>query len=93
MKKVILSLLLVSMSAFPVYAVNVVDTVLCKQVILRANDACILVNRLTGEVKYILRHNGQWALLRGAEKNEYQAMYNAQVYNAQAVARSSAQQP
>ncbi len=76
-----LILLLLFCAATPAYAINAVDAMLCKRVVLRANDRTVLVNRITGEVKYLLRMNGQWDPLTGSLKHEYQAMYNAQVHN------------
>ena len=79
MKRLAVILLLVLAFASPVYALNPVDAVLCKRVVLRAIDRTVLVNRLTGTVKYILC-NGQWIILTGERQRECQAMYNAQVY-------------
>lgn len=81
MIKVIIILLLILAISAPSYAVGAVDTMLCKKVILCANSRAVLVNRLTGEVKYVLKTNGQWKPLVGEYKNEYQAMYNAQLQN------------
>jgi hypothetical protein len=78
MKKIAIALLLVVMITTSAYAVNVVDTILCKKVFLNYNHTYILVNRVTGEVKYLLMGNGQWVPLMGVLKNQYQAMYNAQ---------------
>lgn len=78
MRKIAVVLLLTMLFTSPSYAVNPVDTVVCKKVVLRANNRTILVNRLTGEVKYILNRNGVWVFLKGEHKNECQAMYNAQ---------------
>jgi hypothetical protein len=83
MKKIVIALLLITMIATPSYAVNILDTILCKKVVLRADGSQILVNRITGEVKYILEANGKWApLTAGVVKNQCQAMYNAQITNA-----------
>jgi hypothetical protein len=79
MKNLVLILLIISVIATPVYAVNVVDTVLCKKVFLFYNRTYILVNRVTGEVKYRWTGKGQWVPLTGVVKNQYQAIYNAQV--------------
>ena len=79
MKKFIATLALVLMVTTYCYAVNPVDTVLCKKVFLRAVNAKVLVNRVTGEVKYILVNNRRWQLLRGATKNNLQLIYNQQV--------------
>ena len=81
MKNIVMALLLISLVATPCYAVNVVDSILCKNVVLRANHMHILVNRVTGEVKYILLNNGKWRLLTGSWKNQIQAMYNVQTSN------------
>ena len=59
------------------YAVNIVDTMLCKSVHLRYNNSTVLVNRVTGEVKYILS-NGKYVPLTGVLKKQCQAIYNAQ---------------
>ncbi len=79
MKKILIVLLVISIIATPAYAINIVDILLCKKVVLRAIERTVLVNRLTGEVGYILR-KGQWILLTGEQKRECQSMYNAQVY-------------
>lgn len=81
--KGLIVLLVIVIIVTPAYAVNVVDTLLCKKVFLRAVERTVLVNRLSGEVKYLLR-KGQWVLLTGEQKHEYQSMYNAQVYLMQA---------
>ena len=77
MKKTVIVLLLVLAIATPSYAVNIVDTMLCKPVALRYNNRTILVNRLTGEVKYVMT-NGNYVPLAGIFKNQCQALYNAQ---------------
>jgi hypothetical protein len=78
MKKIIIVLLLISIIITPCYAVNIIDTILCKEVVLRCNQRTVLVNRITGEVKYMLLSNGKWKLLTGSLKGQLQAMYNAQ---------------
>ena len=80
MKKAILTLLLVCLMIRPVYAVSIVDTVLCKKVVLCANHMTVLVNRLTGEVKYVSDSHRGWVVLAGTQKAQCQSMYNAQVY-------------
>jgi hypothetical protein len=82
MKKVVIVLLLISLITTSAYAVNVFDKILYKKVVLVANKMTVLVNRITGEVKYIRLNNGQWAVLTGVWKNQMQAMYNAQIANA-----------
>lgn len=78
MRRLAIALLMFSLIATPVYAVNVIDTVVCKKVVLRANNRTVLVNRVTGEVKYILQR-GQWKLLTGSWKKECQLMYDIQL--------------
>jgi hypothetical protein len=70
---------LILLCASPAYAINPVDAMLCKRVVLEYNDRTILVNRFTGEVKYILKNDEHWVLLRGEKKSEFQAIYDAQV--------------
>jgi hypothetical protein len=79
MKKIIIAILLASIIITPCYAVNFMDKLICKKVILRANNMPVLVNRVTGEVKYILQNDGRWVLLTGIWKNRCQAMYETQV--------------
>jgi hypothetical protein len=62
------------------YAPNFFDNMLYKKVVLPgANNRPVLVNRLTGEVKYILGNNKRWILLSGAWKNQCQASYDTKV--------------
>ncbi len=79
MEKIIIALLLISVISTPCYAVNIVDVLLCKRVVLCANHMAVLVNRITSEVKYLLLNNGQWVFLRGAQKAQCQMMYEAQI--------------
>jgi len=59
MQKFAIVLLLVLAIATPSYAANIIDKMLCKQVVLRNNNAAIvLVNRLTGRVESVMS-NGQ----------------------------------
>ena len=74
----IISLVLILAISTSCYAVNIFDRVLYKKVILCANHMYVLVNRITGEVKYILQ-NGRWVLLTGVLKNQCQSMYQAQI--------------
>ncbi|MDD5166624.1 MAG: hypothetical protein PHQ57_04480 [Candidatus Omnitrophica bacterium] len=78
MRNFIIALLLVSIIITPCYAVNVIDTMLCKKVVLRAIGRTILVNRITGEVKYVLQQDGEWVVLKGSLKHQCQAVYNVQ---------------
>jgi hypothetical protein len=78
MKKFTIALVLILLITTTSYAVSVVDTIMCKKVVLHLVNTAILVNRITGEVKYILTKKGTWVLLIGPLKNQYQSMYNAQ---------------
>jgi hypothetical protein len=76
-KSAIVLVLLLAMAA-NAYAVNVVDAMTCKKVVLRVTQRTILVQRLTGKVRYLLISNGEWMPLRGREKKAYQMLYDAQ---------------
>ena len=59
------------------YAPNFFDKMLYRQVVLPGSDnKTVLVNRLTGEVKYILVNNKRWTLLMGMWKKQCQARYD-----------------
>jgi hypothetical protein len=77
----LLVFLLVSMVILPAYAVNIVDTFLCKRAVLRANNMSILVNRVTGNVKYALLGD-RWIPVKGALKVRCQTLYNLQKQSA-----------
>lgn len=79
MKKIIIVLLLILIIASPCYAVNVFDTIIYKKVLLCASHMTVLVNRITGELKYIMLNNGKWVLLSGTWKSQCQSMYEAQI--------------
>ena len=77
MKKIVMTLLLILMIATSCYAENFLEY---KRVILCVIHRTVLVNRITGEVKYMrLVPTRKWALLTGLLKTQYQSMYNAQV--------------
>ena len=78
MKKLAIVLALVLTISAPSYAVNIIDQLIYKEVVLTANRMTVLVNRLTGEVKYIRLNNGRWMLLKGGLKNKCQLMYEGQ---------------
>ena len=62
------------------YAPNLFDQVLYKKAVLPGGDnRTVLVNRLTGEVEYILVNNKRWTLLSGMWKKQCQARYDAGV--------------
>ena len=77
-KAIIIILLLVFAATTPSYAVSIIDTVLCKSVVLNFNNGTtVLVNRVTGEVKYAM-NNGQYVPVKGMYKDRLQAIYDAQ---------------
>jgi len=78
MKKLLICFFLVLFITNSIYAISLIDTLTCKKVHLKLVNRIILVNRFTGEVKYILSTTGKWVLLVGALKNQYQAMYDVQ---------------
>ena len=79
MKKITILLFLFLTIGTPSYAIDMLDKVICKEDVLQSNKRPILVNRFTGEVKYIYKDNGEWLLLTGQWKDQYQKMYNWQV--------------
>lgn len=78
MRKFFIMITLVLTLTTSSYAVSVVDTMLCKKVKLRHVNKELLVNRVSGEVKYISKTSGGWLLLKGSLKKRYQALYDAQ---------------
>jgi len=78
MKRLAIILALILVNTTSSYAVNIFDQVIYKEVVLAANHMPVLVNRLTGKVKYIKLNNGRWMPLKGGLKNQCQSMYNAQ---------------
>lgn len=78
MKKVAIMIAVFLVLATPCYAVNIVDKVLCKEVVLLSNKKHVLVNRLTGEARYLLQDNGTWTYLKEPLKGQIQAMVNYQ---------------
>jgi len=79
MKKLAIVLVLILTISSPVYAINIIDQLIYKEVVLTANHMTVSVNRLTGEVKYIRLNNGRWMPLKGGLKSKCQAMYDGQV--------------
>ncbi len=79
MKKLFLVLFFIFLIATPSYALNVVDAMLGKKVLLTTVHRTVLVNRLTGEVKYLLGPDNAWVLLTGPAKKQFQAFYDVQV--------------
>jgi len=79
MKILFITFVLILMVTLPSYAVNIFDQLIYKEVLLKANQMTVLVNRITGKVKYIKLNNGRWMPLVGGLRNKCQSMYNAQV--------------
>lgn len=72
--------------AQPYYKGNIIDKIIYKKVVLPGGDIRpVLVNRITGEVKYIWLNNNQWVLLTGAWKQQCQEKYD----NAQAISKTT----
>jgi hypothetical protein len=80
LKKIAVVFLLVFAMAGSSYALNVFDSMMGKRVFLNAIHRTVLVNRVTGEVKYFLASdNKKWILLTGPTKSQFQGYYDAQV--------------
>jgi hypothetical protein len=78
MKKKIIVLLLVLSIAAPCYAMNVVEKILYKPVVLRNNSGVtVLVNRLSGRVEYVMSGE-QYVSIPEKYKGQFQAVYDAQ---------------
>ncbi len=78
-KRVVCSLLVIVLMVASAYAYSLFDQMVYKEVWLKAAQTTVLVNRVTGEVKYILRYNGKMIELKGPSKKQFQAMYDLQV--------------
>jgi len=78
MNKPAIVLALILTITTPSYAVNILDQLIYKEVVLTANRTTVLANRITGEVKFIRLNNGRWMPLTGGLKNKCQAMYDIQ---------------
>ena len=81
MKKVIVILLLLSLAASPVYALNFFEKMLYKEDEIKMYGAKVLVSPLTGSIKYIWCGNpakGYWMPVSGKVKYQYQAIYDKQ---------------
>ena len=77
-KKILSVLILFLIFAAPSHALNTLEKFIYKKDVMYSNGTKVLVNRLTGEVKYICRDNGQDVPLEGQWKEQYQKMYDAQ---------------
>jgi len=77
--KAVVALALVLMFTPSSYAENILEYM---RVVLCANHMTVLINRLTGKVKYkyvLYNRRKKWVLLAGSEQAQYQSMYEAQV--------------
>ncbi len=78
-KRLVLVLGIVLIATTHSYAVEIIDELIYKEVVLKANRSAVRVNRITGEVKYIKLNNGRWDILTGGLKNKCQLMYDNQI--------------
>jgi hypothetical protein len=78
MKKIVVALLLVLMAASSSYAENVLEY---KRVVLCLKHRTVLVNRFTGQVKYVMDFNNRkkWVLLTKQQQRHYQSAYEHQI--------------
>lgn len=53
MKRTFIILVLISMSSTPVYALNLLDRIANKEVLVKSSNQKLMVDRLTGEVRFI----------------------------------------
>jgi hypothetical protein len=79
MKKIFIVLLLILVISTSAYALNIFDIVLYKKVALVYIHRYVLINRLTGEVEYVMRNDGLWAPIPKELRTQYRSMYNAQI--------------
>jgi len=76
-KKIIIALICLAITS-PCYAFNIIDNIIYKTDVMKSNRKKVIVNRFTGEIKYVWRDDGRWVELTGKWKRDYQKMYNAQ---------------
>lgn len=77
-KKFIIILLLTLTITTPSYAMNLIEKIIYKEVVLRNNaGAVVLVNRLTGQVEYV-KSGEEYVHLEDKYKKQFQAVYSAQ---------------
>lgn len=79
LRKNLLALIISLAIAADACALNPVDAMTCKKVLLRVNQRTILVQHLTGKVRYLLLSTGEWMPLKGRDRRVYQMFYDAQV--------------
>ncbi len=81
MKKLVIIILFLSAIAAPSYAINIFEKIAYKKDEIKVYKAPILVNPLTGEIKYIwcrTSKKGYWMPIDGRAKQQYQAVYDRQ---------------
>ena len=77
-------LLLLSLIAGPSYAINIFEILAYKKDVIKAYNAKVLVNPLTGEIKYMwygtvpAGTDGHWEPVTGTSKAQFQAAYDQQ---------------
>jgi hypothetical protein len=79
----IIFLLLFCLAQPSAYAVNIFNRVLYEKVILKPIHRYVLVNRLSGEVEYIMRTDNRWAPIAKPFRHQYQSMYDYQTASQQ----------
>ncbi len=78
--KILLILLLGCCITTGAYAgVNFLNRAFYEKIILKPIHRYVLVNRLSGQVEYIMRTDNRWAPVQKPFRNQYQAMYDRQV--------------
>ena len=84
MKKIIIILFMLLTVSKPSYAINLLEKIAYKRDVIKTCNAKVLVNPITGEVKYLwcttvpARTNGHWEPISGTSKLQFQAMYDQQ---------------
>ena len=86
MKKIIFVLLLLSIIATPSYALSFMEKIKYKEVLLTYTGYKVLVDRYTGEVKYLWNEGipgnsywpSKWGALSGEQKQNFQRQYDQQ---------------
>lgn len=82
MKKIVIALLLLSVIVPPSHAINIFEKIIYKKDVIKAHNAKVLVNPLTGEIKYLWNETvpagtgGHWEPVTGTSKAQFQAIYD-----------------
>ena len=89
----IAAIILLLIITSPSYAITIFEKLLYKKAVIKAYAAKVLVNPLTGEIKYLWTRDttssttGYWAPVSGTSKEQFQIMYDQE--NEQKVNKSS----